>query len=101
MTYRGSRIAVPFCETSLGRLTDNGIVRTPDFNRTGRRPFTWIRGYLFLMTLASFKKWFRSSRPARKYRSEPPLRTELFSAEQMTEHGKTLADSHKLSTDRA
>ena len=29
------------------------------------------------------------------------MRTELFSAGQMTEHGKTLADSHKLSTDRA
>ena len=32
-----------------------------------------------------------------KYASaEPPLRAELFSADQMERHGKTLADSHKL-----
>jgi hypothetical protein len=27
---------------------------------------------------------------------EPPLRSELFSSEQMKQHGKTLAGSHKL-----
>src|SRR5438105_11823662 len=32
---------------------------------------------------------------------EPPLRSELFSADQMTLHGKTLAASHKLSPERA
>ena len=31
---------------------------------------------------------------------EPPLRSELFSAEQMEQHGKTLAGSHKLSPGR-
>ncbi len=31
---------------------------------------------------------------------EPPLRAELFSADQMKIHGKTLADSHKLSSER-
>ena len=30
---------------------------------------------------------------------EPPLRSELFSASQMEQHGKTLAGSHTLSTD--
>ena len=32
---------------------------------------------------------------------EPPLRSELFSADQMEQHGKTLAGSHKLSPGRA
>jgi len=31
---------------------------------------------------------------------EPPLRSELFSASQMEQHGKSLADTHTLSTDR-
>ncbi|MGB8874659.1 MAG: glucoamylase family protein [Desulfobaccales bacterium] len=31
---------------------------------------------------------------------EPPLRSELFSADQMEQHGKTLADSHQLSPGR-
>src|SRR5258707_2771144 len=31
---------------------------------------------------------------------EPPLRSELFSADQMKLHGKTLAASHKLSPER-
>ena len=38
----------------------------------------------------------------RKYAGdEPPLRSELFSADQMEQHGKTLAGSHKLSPGRA
>ena len=32
---------------------------------------------------------------------EPPLRAELFSADQMEQHGKTLAGSHRLSAQRA
>jgi cyclic beta-1,2-glucan synthetase len=49
-----------------------------------------------------FKDWFHISDPARKYSAdEPPLRSELFSADQMKEHGKTLADSHKLSSEPA
>ena len=40
--------------------------------------------------------------PAQKYAGdEPPLRSELFSADQMEQHGKTLAGSHKLSPARA
>jgi cellobiose phosphorylase len=39
---------------------------------------------------------------AQKYvGDEPPLRSELFSAKQMEQHGKTLAGSHKLSPKRA
>ena len=39
---------------------------------------------------------------AQKYAAdEPPLRSELFSSDQMKEHGKTLADSHTLSLGRA
>ena len=38
---------------------------------------------------------------AQKYASaEPPLRSELFSADRMERHGKTLAGSHRLSTGR-
>src|SRR5579859_5959361 len=33
-------------------------------------------------------------------RGEPPLRSELFSADQMKLHGRTLADSHQLSPER-
>ncbi len=33
--------------------------------------------------------------------NEPPLRSELFSSDQMKRHGKALADSHKLSLGRA
>jgi len=32
---------------------------------------------------------------------EPPLRSELFSSDQMERHGKTLAGSHRLSSERA
>ena len=32
---------------------------------------------------------------------EPPLRSELFSADQMAQHGKALAASHKLAPGRA
>src|SRR3989442_9356440 len=49
----------------------------------------------------SFKDWLRRSDPAEMYSAdELPLRSELFSADQMKEHGKTLAGSHKLSTKR-
>src|SRR5712692_1184561 len=45
---------------------------------------------------------FRGNGLAKKYAGdEPPLRSELFSADQMNLHGKTLAASHKLSPERA
>src|SRR6266566_3886169 len=47
----------------------------------------------------SFKNWRHRTDPARKYSgNELPLRSELFSTDQMEEHGKTLAASNKLST---
>src|SRR5512139_3344499 len=45
---------------------------------------------------------FRGTDPARKYAGDkPPLRSELFSRDQMEQHGKTLAASHKLSPGHA
>src|SRR5207245_5762037 len=47
----------------------------------------------------SLKNWRHRADPARKYSgNELPLRSELFSTDQMEGHGKTLAASHKLST---
>lgn len=44
----------------------------------------------------------RGNTVAEKYTcAEPPLRAELFSADQMEQHGKTLADSHLLSPGHA
>src|SRR5579862_1032828 len=51
------------------------------------------------MTLRYFKNWFFAESAARTYCSdERPLRSELFSADQMKEHGASLAGSHALST---
>src|SRR4051812_33257817 len=50
------------------------------------------------MILRNFKDRLHRNEPLRKYAgAEPPLRSELFSADQMKEYGKTLADSHRLS----
>ena len=44
----------------------------------------------------------RGNGRAHEYASkEPPLRSELFSADQMEQHGKTLAGSHRLGLERA
>jgi cyclic beta-1,2-glucan glucanotransferase len=49
-----------------------------------------------------FRNWVRTSDPARRYsRDEAPLRSELFSSDQMKEYGKILARTHKLSTEPA
>jgi len=43
----------------------------------------------------------RSEGLAQKYAAaEPPLRSELFSADQMDRHGRTLAESHRLSREK-
>ncbi|WP_367280319.1 glucoamylase family protein [Sulfuricaulis sp.] len=45
---------------------------------------------------------FRGNRSASEYSGdEPPLRSELFSSDQMDQHGKALAGSHKLGLGRA
>ena len=52
--------------------------------------------------LRYFKSWFPVNRTERTYcAGEPPLRSELFSADQMREHGTSLAASHVLSTEPA
>jgi cellobiose phosphorylase len=53
----------------------------------------WLRKPLLFL-----RAWFGEDGLARKYAGdEPPLRAELFSSDQMKEHGKNLAASHKLS----
>src|SRR3989337_2954331 len=48
------------------------------------------------------RSWFRgNSRTQKRTDSELPLRSELFSREQMEQHGKTLAGLHKLGLERA
>jgi cellobiose phosphorylase len=53
-------------------------------------------------TLLRLRASLRRGSSAQKHASdELPLRSELFSADQMEQHGKTLAKSHKLSLGRA
>ncbi len=53
-------------------------------------------------TLFHWLAYLRRTDPLKKFAGEePPLRTELFSSDQMKQHGVALADSHKLSSGRA
>jgi len=55
-----------------------------------------------LRSLLHLPALFRRNRRRPDYAGEePPLRAELFSADQMERHGKTLAGSHRLSSRRA
>ena len=47
------------------------------------------------MTLEHWKAKWRSIGRRRQVAAEQPLRAELYSAEQLEQHGETLADSHK------
>ena len=48
-----------------------------------------------------FRTWFPGSGWPQAFRDEePPLRSELFSADQMAMHGKVLAASHTLAPER-
>ncbi|MEJ2008172.1 MAG: glucoamylase family protein [Acidobacteriota bacterium] len=52
--------------------------------------------------MAHLRASFRRDGLAQKYAGDkPPLRSELFSRDQMEQHGRTLAASHKLSTGHA
>ena len=52
-------------------------------------------------TLLHLRARLRGNGVARKYAGdEPPLRSELFSSDQMEQHGKTLAGSHTLGLGR-
>ena len=56
----------------------------------------------FLGSLPGFPASFRSNGGAQKFSADSaPLRSELFSAEQMEQHGKALAGAHQLSSRRA
>ena len=53
-----------------------------------------------LGNLLHLRAGFPESDLAEQYAGgEPPLRSELFSADQMEQHGKTLAGLHQLSPD--
>ena len=53
-------------------------------------------------TLLHWRARLRGNGLAKKFAAtEPPLRSELFSSDQMKQHGKALADSHKLGSGRA
>ena len=55
-----------------------------------------------LGSLLHFRASFPENDLAEQYAGgEPPLRSELFSADQMEQHGKTLAGLHQLSPDQA
>ncbi|MFA4828053.1 MAG: glucoamylase family protein [Thermodesulfovibrionales bacterium] len=56
-----------------------------------------IRSKSILRNLSHLRERFRgNSRIQNSADTEPPLRSELFSSEQMEQHGKTLAGLHKL-----
>ncbi|MBI1966020.1 MAG: cyclic beta 1-2 glucan synthetase, partial [Betaproteobacteria bacterium] len=61
-----------------------------------------VSGKTIRGTLLHLRARLRGNGLAQKYAGdEPPLRSELLSADQMEQHGKTLAGSHKLSLTRA
>jgi cellobiose phosphorylase len=45
-----------------------------------------------------FKNWMAEHRPVRPRATEPPLRAELFSVEQLARHAKALATNHRVVT---
>jgi len=48
--------------------------------------------------ISNMKAFFQVNNPNRGYLNEEPLRSELFSSEQMARFAKTLAAAHKLTT---
>ena len=61
-----------------------------------------VSGDRIFRTLIHLRTRFGRTGLAEKYAGDdPPLRSELFSSDQMTRHGKSLASSHKLSPERA
>ena len=61
-----------------------------------------VSGKSILRTLLHLRARLGKTGLAQEYASdEPPLRSELFSSDQMKRHGKALADVHKLSLGRA
>jgi cyclic beta-1,2-glucan synthetase len=61
-----------------------------------------VRSKRILRTLVDLRSGVGRTGLAQEYAGdEPPLRSELFSSDQMKRHGKALADSHKLSLGHA
>jgi cyclic beta-1,2-glucan synthetase len=61
-----------------------------------------VSNKIMLRSLPHLRTIFRGTDLAQKYNGDkPPLRSELFSKDQMEQHGKTLAASHKLSPGHA
>ena len=59
-------------------------------------------GKRILRTMLHWRAHLDRTGPANVHAGdEPPLRSELFSSDQMKQHGKVLADSHKVSLGRA
>ena len=61
-----------------------------------------ISGEKIIRTLQFWRMRAYQADPEKKYAGdEPPIRSELFSSEQMMQHGSSLANVHKLSSGRA
>lgn len=51
--------------------------------------------------LAQMRTYFQENANKRIYTNEEPLRSELFTSGQMEKYGKTLAETHRLSSEKA
>jgi hypothetical protein len=61
-----------------------------------------VRGWMSFERLLAFAARFgRSDSPGKYADEKPPLRSELFSADQLEQHGKNLALAHRLAPSRA
>ncbi len=70
--------------------------------RAGLTSKVKVSSKTILGNLLHLRASVRANGLAQKYvGDEPPLRSELFSSDQMEQHGKTLAGSHQLSLGRA
>src|SRR6185369_6141959 len=70
--------------------------------RSSRKPELNLRSDFFRDAWHRLMERLRGQPTNRKYTSdEPPLRAELFSADQMEQHGKVLAGVHRVSVGRA
>ena len=77
----------------------------PSFPQRGRKERMHelnVRGWMSFERLLAFAARFgRSDSPGKYADEKPPLRSELFSADQLEQHGKNLALAHRLAPSRA
>mgnify|MGYP003427682949 FL=1 len=50
--------------------------------------------------VSQMRTYFQDNLNKRPYANEEPLRSELFTSGQMEKYGRTLAETHRLSTER-